>query len=357
MFLSSNAISQKKWTVEIDGMVTNDGQVLAGSTITLLKNSAQADKVVTSVDGEFQLTLSPDNDYMIVVSKDGYVSKRISFSTKNVPEKKVGVGFPAFPIEISLFEEIEGLNTSILKRPIGKISYYKNGNNFDYDEEYTASIQTRVQKLKEELKAKRREAKKAPVKTVIQDTTTKKKPAESTVKNVSKTKSKPTATAVTGGQRTPPGKKGPVTAGDYLRRGDAKGKSGDYEGALQDYNKSIELDPKLGGAYLSRGAINFILQKLESAVADCDKSIELNEALVEFHLKRSRVKTILEDHKGASMENNKASKVRPDLAKAHFVRGNVKYFLGEKESGCTDLIKASGLGYLKAYTYIKQYCD
>ena len=79
-FFSSSAISQKDWNVEVDGKVTNDDIPLEGAVISLLKNSSQADKTTTSGDGGFRLTLSADNDYLIVVSKEGHVSKKISFS-------------------------------------------------------------------------------------------------------------------------------------------------------------------------------------------------------------------------------------------------------------------------------------
>jgi len=336
-------------------------QALAGAVITLLKNSVQSDKVNTSGNGKFKLTLEPDNDYVIVVSKEGHVSKRISFSTKNVPANKVGRGFPSFPIEVSIFEKIEGLDVSILDKPIGKIEYYKKGNNFDYDEAYTASIQARLQKLKEEMKVKRKEAKLKIKRISSQDTTLKKPPAEEkkavqqTPAGVTKPRTVTTKPRVE--ERATFNKKAPKTARDFLRRGDARGEAGDYDGAMFDYNKALELNPELAGAYLSRGAINFILQDFQTALTDCNKAIELSQKLIESHNNRGRVKTILEDYPGATKEYNKAGEIKPGLAKAHYVRGNVKYFLGDKEGSCTDLIKAGDLGYLKAYTYIKQYCN
>lgn len=360
-FFSSGAVSQKDWTVEVDGKTTNAGKALAGAVITLLQNSVKSEKVTTSSNGRFKLTLKPDNDYLIVVSKEGHVSKRISFSTKNVPENKVGRGFPPFPIEVSIFEKIEGLDVSILDKPIGKIAYYKKGNNFDYDEAYTASIQARLQKLKGELKVKRKEAKMKVKKTANQDTTLKKPPAEEK-KAVQQTlgggvKPGPITTKAKAETRATYNKKNPTTAGYYLKRGDMKSGSADYEGAMEDYNKAIELDPELGGAYLSRSTTHFILQDFQSALSDCDKSIELNSDLIELHVRRALVKVILEDYQGSTQEYNKVSEIKPSLAKAYYVRGNIKYFMGDTEGSCTDLIKSGELGYLKAYTYIKQYCE
>ena len=47
----------------------------------------------------------------------------------------------------------------------------------------------------------------------------------------------------------------PKYAEAYIKRGYAKSELKDYTGAMQDYNKAIELDPKNARAYVSRGAI------------------------------------------------------------------------------------------------------
>ena len=73
--------------------------------------------------------------------------------------------------------------------------------------------------------------------------------------------------------------------------------------------------------------------------------------------KRGNVKTILEDHKGATKEYNRESSLKPVLAEGLYNLGNVKFFLGDKEGCCADLKKSGELGYLKAYSYIKKYCQ
>jgi hypothetical protein len=86
-------------------------------------------------------------------------------------------------------------------------------------------------------------------------------------------------------------------------------------------------------------------------------AIDLAEKEIDACNKRKNVKIILEDHRGATKEANKAASMKPILAEALFNRGNVKYFLDDKTGCCEDLQQSGDLGYLKAYNYIRKYCQ
>jgi hypothetical protein len=71
------------------------------------------------------------------ISKRGYVTKYIDVNTKVPPERKLAY---LFPFDIDLFDEIPGLDVSTLKRPIAKVKYDSEKNNFEYDEAFTNSV-------------------------------------------------------------------------------------------------------------------------------------------------------------------------------------------------------------------------
>ncbi|MBF0542694.1 MAG: tetratricopeptide repeat protein [Nitrospirae bacterium] len=58
------------------------------------------------------------------------------------------------------------------------------------------------------------------------------------------------------------------TAADYYNRGDSYFKSKDYQQAIKDYNKAIELNPKYAKAYYSRGCAYSILGNVQQAISD-----------------------------------------------------------------------------------------
>ena len=60
-------------------------------------------------------------------------------------------------------------------------------------------------------------------------------------------------------------------------RGIAKYELGDNKGAIADYNKAIEFNPKDGLAYFNRGYAKYELGDLEGACLDWGKAGELGE--------------------------------------------------------------------------------
>ena len=76
------------------------------------------------------------------------------------------------------------------------------------------------------------------------------------------------------------------TAEDYFDKGVAKYDQGDYKGALQDYNKAIELDPKLADAYGARGIVKIALGQKDSGCLDLSKAGELGAVQVYDFIKQ-----------------------------------------------------------------------
>jgi len=63
------------------------------------------------------------------------------------------------------------------------------------------------------------------------------------------------------------------TAKEFAVNGIAKSKNKDYEGAIADYNKSIELDSTNSIVFYNRGLAFSKLNNFQSAISDYTKSI------------------------------------------------------------------------------------
>ena len=62
----------------------------------------------------------------------------------------------------------------------------------------------------------------------------------------------------------------------YINRGSAYAKKGDFEAAIADHTKAIELDPNLHIAYSNRGVAYAEKGDLDNAIADYSKAIALD---------------------------------------------------------------------------------
>ena len=63
---------------------------------------------------------------------------------------------------------------------------------------------------------------------------------------------------------------------EYFNNGNTKLHLKEYQGAIKDYNKAIELNPDSEGAYYNRGLAKQNLEDYNGAIEDFTKTIEIN---------------------------------------------------------------------------------
>jgi len=152
----------------------------------------------------------------------------------------------------------------------------------------------------------------------------------------------------------------PKDAKAYYNRGVVKGGLGDYRGAIEDFNKSIEINPMNTNPYYTRGRAKARLSNYSEAIKDFNEVIDRNPedlTLIKVCIDRGSAKYNLGDYRGAIEDFNKAIEINSKYAKTYYGRGLAKIGLDQKDSGCLDLSKAGELGYSEAYEAIKELCN
>src|SRR5206468_3188053 len=61
----------------------------------------------------------------------------------------------------------------------------------------------------------------------------------------------------------------------------------DWDGAIADFDRALQFDPKLAQAYDTRGVAKEQKGELDGAIADCNRAIELNPKLAGAYLNRA----------------------------------------------------------------------
>lgn len=73
---------------------------------------------------------------------------------------------------------------------------------------------------------------------------------------------------------------------EHLLQGDTYLYQQQFDAAITEYSKAIELDPEYAVAYNNRGRAYYEQGELDSAISDFDKAIELDPELVESLVSR-----------------------------------------------------------------------
>ncbi len=113
----------------------------------------------------------------------------------------------------------------------------------------------------------------------------------------------------------------PQNALAYNRRGDAYYRLGDYEQAQADSSQAILLNPQDANAYFDRGFAFSELGKYKEAIADYTQAIKLNSKDAYAYYGRGLARAQSKDHKGAIGDFSKAIALKPQYTEAYLQRG------------------------------------
>lgn len=147
------------------------------------------------------------------------------------------------------------------------------------------------------------------------------------------------------------------TAIEYYESGIIKQNNKNYEGAISDYNKAIDIDPKFVKAYNNRGIAKSDLNDFKGAISDYTKAIEIEPNDIFAYCNRGLAKTKLKDYNGAISDYTKAISLDPQDVNSYMARGLTKHYTGNKKGAFLDWTKARELGYERAYLFIEKYCN
>jgi tetratricopeptide (TPR) repeat protein len=127
-----------------------------------------------------------------------------------------------------------------------------------------------------------------------------------------------------------------VYLGDFYR-------ARDPDGAMQELNKAIQLDPQFAMAYASRGQLFLDLGQPQQAIQDFDEAVRLDPQSVLAYNSRGSFYLTQGEPRRAIRDFDEAIRLDPQLAKAYTGRGQAYADLGLYERSTEDLDQAIGL--------------
>ncbi|PGH00353.1 hypothetical protein GX51_05851 [Blastomyces parvus] len=108
--------------------------------------------------------------------------------------------------------------------------------------------------------------------------------------------------------------------------------AGDVQAALQDLNKSVELDPSLVQSYIKRASLHLELGNREAAADDFDLAVAQNKDDPDIYYHRAQLHFILGELPEAAKDYQKSIDVDRDFIYSHIQLGVTQYKMGSVAS-------------------------
>jgi tetratricopeptide (TPR) repeat protein len=142
----------------------------------------------------------------------------------------------------------------------------------------------------------------------------------------------------------------PQNAEAYANRGIEYSSLGDYQSALIDLNKSIEIREH-ALTYYNRGYVKVIIQDYSSAEMDFTKAVSLDPKLINAYIWRANVRMKKNDYDGALEDLNSAEKIDPNYAFIFQLKGNALLFTKNYKDAIQYFSKAISFNHANAEAY------
>ncbi|MEH2160263.1 MAG: tetratricopeptide repeat protein [Nostoc sp.] len=146
----------------------------------------------------------------------------------------------------------------------------------------------------------------------------------------------------------------PKNALAYNKRGDAYYRLGDYEQAQADSSQAIVLNPEDGNAYFDRGFAFSELGKYKEAIADYTQAIKLNSQDAYAYYGRGLARVQAKDNKGAIGDFSKAIALQPQYTEAYLQRGILRRRLRQRLEAIEDFDKVIKINPSDAKAYYQR---
>ncbi len=137
----------------------------------------------------------------------------------------------------------------------------------------------------------------------------------------------------------------------YNNHGLVRYDQGDKQGAIADFSKAVELNPRNATAYCNRGIAHADLGDKRSALSDFDTALTIDPNLAIAYNHRGLVYSDLGDKRQAIADYSEALRIQPDYATAYFNRGAARSKIGDFQGAIADYSEAIRLkpDYANAY--------
>lgn len=135
------------------------------------------------------------------------------------------------------------------------------------------------------------------------------------------------------------------------KRGLLRDQEGQFDAALADFDRAIQLDPSRWQAWHNRGVSYARLGRFEDAISDFDRTVRLNPQYTNAYFNRGELRYELGQFDEALKDYGEAIRLQPRDAAAYNSRGHTYYRMGDYQAAINDYARAIRIDPQSAAAY------
>ncbi len=148
LLISVAAFAQSE-TLNLGGRISDERKIaMGGAVVSVTRDGKTFTAFPTSLNGSYALYLPMGSEFVITVSKAGYVNKYFTVSTMGVPAESAKKKFSVMVADLELLEYVDGVDYSMFNKPMNKYYFNPKIDNFEFDKKYMKDMLAQVEDVK-----------------------------------------------------------------------------------------------------------------------------------------------------------------------------------------------------------------
>ncbi|MCB0484271.1 MAG: hypothetical protein KDC37_06885, partial [Flavobacteriales bacterium] len=157
LIVMSSTVYGQMERLTVTGDMADGFADMTGAFVNVLVDGQKLKRIDADKSGNFKFDLEFGRDYVIEFRKQFYATKRVEVHLRNVTPEMVDIGCKPRGWEVGMLKKVEGIDYSMLDKPVGKVFYEPEFKCFDWDAGYSLQVMDELAKLTKELETKQKE--------------------------------------------------------------------------------------------------------------------------------------------------------------------------------------------------------
>jgi hypothetical protein len=139
--------------LDMSGYVLYNEKKVEGAMVKLYENNVIVNKMQTKANSRFRFLLFSNNEYMIEISKQGFMDERVYINTKSNADMADKYFFE-FIVDLVDENKYKNVDASSLDFPTAIIKYDLGEDDYVHDKGYSQQVRNDLKKLNEQINKK-----------------------------------------------------------------------------------------------------------------------------------------------------------------------------------------------------------